>query len=491
MLPMAEQAAALAKVDLSPKLETADKISQSSGTKELGNLTVHASIEALPNELLGHIFGYLDVPRPSPTKLRDEPTFEATSCDTASTKAISLVSKRWRTIVFASLFKHARILTSKSWLFDATWRNEIQPFVDFAVQRSLHDIVQSFAICVPTIKLTEFSLSKLPFPGLENIWQMLFRCIDPEEILIVGPPQALGALTACYVELGDAYIYDCPYQYLHLRRSPDVAVKTVEEFEAEFHLNPDGTETKVQTEKCDEGRKDVENSASNYRPSPLVAETFPERSAGPRVPAERSTLFQIRPWHSLLLNEGSFIKSYTVVDDIVFKGAPSIITDLVGAPDDHFSDASDGLISGTVREFSYIGIFPPESHFRRFAEHLPRIDSLYMQLVPRNNILDDEERMQGVVQDELWLERNSCYASVMRELFNTPPTNNFAYLREFESGDTVDQDAWLMAVEFVKRAGRGFGWSVARDGVFVREVKDGEGNASSEPEFPTALSVTN
>jgi hypothetical protein len=84
--------------------------------------------------------------------------------------------------------------------------------------------------------------------------------------------------------------------------------------------------------------------------------------------------------------------------------------------------------------------------------------------------------MQQVEAEDLWMERNSCYALLMRELFNAPPTQNYKFLQVFESGDAADTDAWHMAVEYVKRAANG--WKVAQEGVFVRDP----GDLAPEPE---------
>ena len=86
-----------------------------------------------------------------------------------------------------------------------------------------------------------------------------------------------------------------------------------------------------------------------------------------------------------------------------------------------------------------------ERHFRAFAENLPRLDRLYVQLVPRNDILDTPSKMVQVEAEDLWMERNSCYATVVRELFNSPPLGNYKHLKVFESGDAADREAWLMA----------------------------------------------
>ena len=67
--------------------------------------------------------------------------------------------------------------------------------------------------------------------------------------------------------------------------------------------------------------------------------------------------------------------------------------------------------------------------------------------------------MAQVEAEDLWVERNNCYATLMRELFDTFPLMNFKLLKIFESGDAADTDAWKMAVEYVKRQGNG--WKVA------------------------------
>ncbi len=138
-------------------------------------------------------------------------------------------------------------------------------------------------------------------------------------------------------------------------------------------------------------------------------------------------------------------------------------------------------ISPTIREMSYIGMFPMLRHFCALTEHLPRLDRLFVQLVPRNDILQNATKMVQVESEDLWMERNASYASLMRELFNTPPSENYKYLQIFESGDAADRDAWQLAVEYVKRAGEG--WRVGGDGVLVRDhkvLKDAEDRDDDE-----------
>lgn len=129
------------------------------------------------------------------------------------------------------------------------------------------------------------------------------------------------------------------------------------------------------------------------------------------------------------------------------------------------------------------------SHFCSLTRHLPKLDRLYVQLVPRNDIMDIPSKMVQVESEDLWMERNSCYALLMRELFNAPPIKNYKYLEVFESGDAADIDAWNMAMEYVKRAGNG--WRVAGDGVFERNPEDlaPEPEEGAESGDPSSLSV--
>lgn len=102
--------------------------------------------------------------------------------------------------------------------------------------------------------------------------------------------------------------------------------------------------------------------------------------------------------------------------------------------------------------------------------NFPRLDRFYIQVVPRDDILQDPAKMRQIEAEDLWMERNSCYALVMRELFNSPPNHNFKHIRIFESGDPADKEAWNLAVEFINRVDSG--WKVTADGVFERDPKD-------------------
>ncbi len=94
--------------------------------------------------------------------------------------------------------------------------------------------------------------------------------------------------------------------------------------------------------------------------------------------------------------------------------------------------------------------------------------------------------MAQVEAEDLWMERNSCYALLMRELFTTPPLENFKHLKYFESGDAADEEAWQLAVEYVKRNSNG--WKIGGHGVFVKEGSEVKKTAEDGTEL-SALSV--
>ena len=94
-------------------------------------------------------------------------------------------------------------------------------------------------------------------------------------------------------------------------------------------------------------------------------------------------------------------------------------------------------------------------------------------------------------EQSMWMERHRCYAFIMRELFSGPPSGNYRYLKEFESGDSADIDAWEMAVEYVKRAGGG--WTAEQPGIFIKDSasakRQAEAESQGQEQLPAVLSV--
>ncbi|EDN91645.1 hypothetical protein SS1G_01049 [Sclerotinia sclerotiorum 1980 UF-70] len=298
--------------------------------------------------------------------------------------------------------------------------------------------------------------------------------IDPSTILIAAPAAALASLTSAAISVMEAWLFGIECHYLRLQRPASKEALVTEITERD---NP-----------TDLPQTLPETSSPLSGMSPLTVPSFDERlhytlatTTLPRTYAKSSEILQIRPWTSLLLNEGSNLKAYK--SSMWWElDTPSILGNLVGIND------AIPLINSSIRSMRYIAIFPiATNHFEYLAQKLPRLDHLYVQLVPRNDILEDEELKSRIDFDDLWMERNNCYAQLMREMFNDPPEANYRYLKTFESGDAADTDAWQMAVEFVKRAGGG--WKITGDGIFEKDVVS-EDNSSNASHPSPPLSVT-
>ena len=254
-------------------------------------------VELLPNELLANIFEFLDSPKPSSSEsvLHDEPHFNLTKSDNAPLKAASCVSKRWRRGTIPLLFKHAQLVVDEK---KAPWSRStldwmIQPFFDFVGDHQLRRIIQSFTFIVHEKKLANIVNKQEISKGFLPFWGRLFQVIDPQELLVVAPVVALGSLTNCRVYESDAWNFDCPCHYLRLQISPKASTRIAKAPKEQQMLPKPASE-------------DAQASAPAAPLSPLVKE---EPEELPKV-----SLWKIRPWTSLLLNEGSFIRAYATYE---------------------------------------------------------------------------------------------------------------------------------------------------------------------------------
>ncbi|KXJ87740.1 hypothetical protein Micbo1qcDRAFT_167315 [Microdochium bolleyi] len=232
-------------------------------------------------------------------------------------------------------------------------------------------------------------------------------------------------------------------------------------------------------------------------------------------------LFTIRPWTSILLNEGSSTKVYRTYE-FFLRQPPSMLTALLGCgeyPNDQ------PLVPASVVDFSYIAVFPLSSHFANLVRNLPRVKRLYVQLAPLEGsraFLDDRREMSQIDPADLWMERDMCYGFVVRKMVaaanaaaaaaaaaeadvahsghdhdddddyaadwagvtgvqfgdissisaNIGANNNrnWADLEVFESGDAaIDAEAWDMAVQALDhQSGSMKWWKVEEPGKIVR-----------------------
>ncbi|KAG9243965.1 hypothetical protein BJ878DRAFT_508320 [Calycina marina] len=431
----------------------------------------HRTISDLPNELLSAILAYLNTTPPSTSELYEEPNINLTYAETTNLKSCSFVSRRWRQAIIPSLYKHLRFMFKNP---DRVFQNfdlaeEVVPLLEFVKRNELHRIITSLTILLADDPFQLHIHYLIRRTGVVKFWQSVFGAMYPLELIIVAPPLILGDLASCRVALQDATDFESPYHYLRLQR--DYLAITNSHGASSSKGSEDGVKTELAAEVASDAKGDeaiqallpttpvLNKYAMAARPGDPEEEGFEE----PR--AEASILFEIGEWTTILLNEGSFVKAYSATE-FWLKNSPSILPDLLSGP----GTPQPPLITSTIREMSYIGIFPMHTHFEYITANFPRLDRIYVQIVPRNLILDDEARVAGVDIEDLWMERNGCYALLMRELFNAPPMGNYQYITNFESGDAADKDGWEMAKEYVKRAGNG--WKISRDGLFVREITD-------------------
>jgi len=450
------------------------------------------TIDSLPPELLIQIFGYVAADVPSGTRLHDQPRIGMLgSPDTADPsktplKTASLVCKRWREITLSALF------TNVVWHIDrhADLNEPIRydpdafrafPLLAFLSDNDLARHVDSLTLVVPyatiaTDTATEPTSSGPAVERVRNVategllgpiqpelhpvvnqavtynqdynwlWEILFSVVDPSRFSLIASPQVLASLFSRRLYLGDAW---------HFKREL-------------LHIV----------------------SLSRDKPRKAAASASSASSSAPGS-NQKSRLFTIRPWTRLLLNEGSFVPIYRSYE-FFLRRPPSILGALLGCEQ---APNNVPLMPSTVNSLSYIAIFPLASHFNTLVNFLPpKLDNLFVQLVPgkNNDILRNRAEMLNVQPADLWMERNSCYSMILRELLvntdddssednndnhmdagdaehvalNQAKETNWRHLRVFESGDAADKEAWDMAVERINNSR--VGWRVEQDGVLVK-----------------------
>ncbi|KAH9907056.1 hypothetical protein F4778DRAFT_611792 [Xylariomycetidae sp. FL2044] len=427
-------------------------------------------MDRVPAEILLHVFDFLDGPAPSEQRLHDQPSHDMLEQSSQPLKQVSLVSRAWRTLSLPQLYRHI-LWRPKVSSLTAFTLNPI-PLLRFLDDHGLARGVDTFTLLVDFVDDEANARQKTPrirSVDLEWFWDQLFSIIDPLRFTIIAPPTTLAALVSITLFLEDAWSFNVPCHILSLARpksARDASNRPPPPVYPHPHLDSD-----------DHASSPLELGRSN--PDPAIAgpsrnnlSTTPSRVHASKKQPPPSPLFTIRPWTSLLLNEGSSTKVYQTYEFWI-RRPPSLLDAILG--NDEFPEHAP-LIPSSVVDLNYIAIFPPCSHFETLLLRLPRIDRLFVQLTPKsdNRILEDEDQMKHIDPADLWLERATCYALLMQELGYVPePRRNWAFLQVFESGDAADREAWEMAVGYVERMGIK-SWKVEREGVFVKHIEGEE-----------------
>lgn len=366
------------------------------------------SIHALPTEMLSHIFSFLDSPAPSDERLHDQPhahMLKEPDLSSQNLKNLSLVSKEWRATVLPLLFRNAIWYLDQSDLSlvdleQSSGPHSMIPLLSFVRDNNLTSYVKTLTLVV--VKSTrvrstggggieinrsgDSETSPDPFGPLNRagrerdmvfnqdtnwLWNLIFDLLDPLRFTIIASPRTLASLLARMLFLGDAWSF---YQSHHVLSLSQSQTKVA---------SPD-KESEVDATNEEEGQPTSHAPASAAQPS-LSSSSVPLPAK--RIPCD---LFTIRPWKALLLNEGSSTRVYKTYE-YYHRRPPSMLGALLGA--EEFPN-DEPLIPSTIRDLSYVGIFPLSTHFNTLVQNLPRVDRLFVQLVPRNNLLKDKKEME-------------------------------------------------------------------------------------------------
>ncbi|KAJ4302451.1 hypothetical protein N0V88_002595 [Collariella sp. IMI 366227] len=438
------------------------------------------TIHSLPEELVLDIFSYFANPAPD-NRLHDQPSSEIlrNTEGACPLKTISLVQRRWRAIALPLLFRCAVWVLDQ---FDQTLieagdnANAIKkiPILEFLRSTGLGHDVRSFTMiindtmpsCTDT-KMTVPSQSSWRDPDTTDtvphrrnstlfhnkdknwLWEMLFSLTDPLKFTIIASPQTLARLLSCAVFVEDAEFYS-HVERLHIlslsRHFPSEVAKSPQRGQLYFNLARHCGEEYVQT-----------------------------------------ALFTIRPWTHMLLNENSSIRVYRNYHFFEHE-PPSILPSLLGCGARPYHVP---LIPPSITSLSYVAIFPTERIIRKLECALPRLDHLFVQLIPRNDILLDPDETSHVDIRDLWITSTVCYNFFLGRLLrneglvdmaepsdhntsidpqdqnaNSTPGYNWRFLKEFESGDASSEDAWTDVMQYLNKSVSA--WRIKKEGLLVR-----------------------
>jgi hypothetical protein len=152
----------------------------------------------LPNELIDHIFSFLDSIAPSELNFNAQPSSAFTSAEATPLKNISKVSKRLRGIVFPRLFANIRLDPYK-----------LTPFLIFFHQ---HDLAKHVETIVANLQG--------PCNHLHPAWwARLLNEVPTRTFTIICAPHVFAELVNTSVVSADAWAFNMPYQILRLRQS--------------------------------------------------------------------------------------------------------------------------------------------------------------------------------------------------------------------------------------------------------------------------------
>jgi hypothetical protein len=374
-------------------------------------------ILSIPPELLEEILSLLSKPTPSINRLYTQPFYNITHSTTLDLKYVSYVSHTWRQVVLPILFQHSRMVLSMDDV-QTNWPIELSDFLAFVRKNHVESTIHSFMLVILVARdhqpIRRYSHQDESLNSLKNHWTALFNIIDPSRLTIIAPPPILGHLTSLHVDIDSVGNFHMPYHILSLSHSS---------------TSRDG--------------------------SPWNED----------MKTDTITLLNLRPWESLLLNEGSFIRGY----NITHRGRgpdnpPSILPSLT-------QDQESPRLQ-TIKSVSYIALYPGSAHVKRLAKLFTHVEHVYIQLVPQHDPFPDKLQLMPTEFQMVFMEgqRKWCYRSLIRESISDDENITVA-LREIRCGEPAVGTAWEGTLEEIARFFPGCWYKdPTREGVLVRDV---------------------
>lgn len=172
------------------------------------------------------------------------------------------------------------------------------PFFDFVKKHALHKVISSLVLLIREGDLACHFNWIFRLNGCAKFWRSVFAAINPNELIIVAPPMALGGLTSCRVSFQDALDFDNPLHYLRLQKAPP--------------SNGQGAIIATDNSIGEEGKKSIETildaakefssgSVENGSPSSQGSSQTEYSTSADAIPrATNSVLFDIQDWTAIL-----------------------------------------------------------------------------------------------------------------------------------------------------------------------------------------------
>jgi hypothetical protein len=439
-------------------------------------------MQNLPNELVTHILSFLDSEADLQHRIYQDPaklSRPVSSGTNTTLKNASLVCRLWRTSLIKPLFRH---VVWSFWRFYKPVAQDIASEIEvlsFLRRNNLSSTVESFTILVDLprgsgqnryaddqfwgVLPSEAHQPETPMSwnllwsvldnerGSEHtetrsdedrarthwdnnwLWHTIFDVIDPLRITLVSSIDILASLLSRTVDLSSYWAFNSTYYVLSLSRP---------------------------------SRSAGQKKGSDLLPSQLSG-------LRNRIPCD---LFHIRDWTSLLVNEGSFAPVYSTYEFFHYSAA-TLLPAILDAADPSFN-----VICENLKSLSYIATFPLSHHISDFLiPHCPPVEHLYVQLMPKNRDFWESSSLARVNLSDLWLECDTSYALLVRQMLEQVPQQGWQRLRVFETGDTPAEGVWRMNTYDAHINGVN-GWREESEGVFVKDGSQGDSQEQAAEE---------